>query len=285
MIHRATPQDVIAYGSGRALGRSRHAWRNRSGQRGSSGVGASAPFTPATLNPTWWLDERDQVGSPVSDWGDQSSGGLGDFAQASAANRPAVSSLNSLACLSAADVNDYMDCARTLSQVLSTTAFTLYIVCAAGTVTSASGTFGYNVAATLWGQTAGGSYGVGLQQDGSGGYRVVFSGTDGTYKHAYSANGSFALGATTANLVVVTMAASGVLTARCGSAAAGSSAAFGTPTAGWDITNQRLFRTYNLAAGETGLKIAEIVGFSSVLSGADDTNMRTYLGTKWGATV
>lgn len=45
MIHRASPQDVIAYGSGRSLGRMRGASRNRAMQRGSSGGGGAATPT------------------------------------------------------------------------------------------------------------------------------------------------------------------------------------------------------------------------------------------------
>ena len=65
MIHRASPQDVIAYGSGRALGRQRGAARNRSMQRGSSGGGAAAA-APWTLE--WDSDDATYSGSALTGW-------------------------------------------------------------------------------------------------------------------------------------------------------------------------------------------------------------------------
>lgn len=260
--------------------------RGRWGQK----LGGTPPpsFSPADVaGLSWWLDERDQVVVPgppdkVSDWGDQSTGGLNDFTQASVADRPVTGTVNGIAapeCVSA----DYLYCSRTLSQILSLTAFTVYIVSQPTTINTLSSTLGYNCN-TLWGQAASGFYGCGLQIDGAGtGYRGVFSINDGSYKTVRSADGSVSIGQPT--LVVVRMQQGSAVSIRVNGTALVSTA-FGTFAAAGNSQSQRIGQAYSVAFGSFFGNLASYVGYSSLIAdgSGDDTNIRSYLATTYGGT-
>lgn len=241
-------------------------------------------FSPDSIaSLSWWLDERDQVGSPVSDWGDQSSGGLNDLTQGTAANRPAVGSINGVAAPDFAST-DWLDCARTQSQILSITDFTMYVVVQPDTVAALNTTTGIT-GNVVWGQAGvGGFIGLALQVDGAGtGRRAVFTANDGAGKNARSLDGSIVLGA--ANLIAIRMRSGTDIQCRAG-ASANQTTAFGTYAAGGNTQSQRLGL---FSAGSTALdaRVGSLIGYAAYIAdgSAEDTSIRSYLSTKYGCAV
>lgn len=101
-------------------------------------------WTPAALGSrlTLWLDQRDQVSvsGAYSDWGDQSPGGNQDFTQGTAGNRPAEGAeINGFSAPSFDGSSDSMG-SSLLSAFISASAYHVFVVLRAKTISGTNGT-------------------------------------------------------------------------------------------------------------------------------------------------
>ncbi len=246
------------------------------------------PFSPADVaGLVMWHDVRDQVvvtGPPdrISDWGDQV--GTWDFTQATSGNRPLVGAINSV---QAPDMtgSSIMNTSTVWQGLFngSLNACTIYIVCRPTAIAAGSGTFGYNCN-TLIGQTVSGNIGIGLQQDGLGGYRAVASMSVSGFAHCYSGNSEVNL---SGNTLVQFTYGSGSMRLRVNNKPTGTPVARGAMSAASvNAQGVRIGLAYNLAAATyfTG-QIGSILVYAAEITGADDTAIRAYLASIYGVIV
>jgi hypothetical protein len=285
VLHRASLRDVIYYasplrGDRRALGRDRRSARNRSMQRGSGG---GAPgFSPASLSPSWWLDDRGQTtvaGPKISAWDDQSTGGLNDVSNATDAIRPLVGTLNSLQCPDFNGSSFLLGTTRNITQVLSAAAWTVYVVVNADTITAANTTDGVTGKA-IFGQDASGYLGLALQIDGAGtGYRAVHTVFDTGNRHARSLDGSVLLATNT--LIVARLTTTVQIRVGAADNVVGD-ACSGVPVGG----RTQGIRVGSAYTGLTGLdgRLGTVLGFDTLIAdgSANDLLIRAYLAAKYG---
>lgn len=244
-------------------------------------AGASAAWTPADLGAkvTLWLDERDIVGDPVSDWGDQSAGGTTDFTQGTAGKRPAGGrTLNGLAGIDCVS-NDYLDSAAQFQTVFSASSLWLDVIFVpdATGATDASGVTSWS---TLFGNSSGGYFALGVQQDGSGGYQCKFYHYDGSADYVRSAVGSVTLGA--GNLIRIRHEG-GNLYAKANDTAESAPVASGNTSAAGLTLGLRMGSTYTGGAGYDG-GIFAVLGGSTQLSAGERASLDAYWATQYGVT-
>ncbi len=296
MLHRASLRDVIDYaaplrGDRRALGRDRGAVRDRSMRRGSSGGGAAAAFTPASIASTkFWHDDRDIISSAgdITDWYDQ----LGavanvDYTQATSGNRMHTGrTVNALPVLDAnlSTGSDFMSVpVVTFDDVFD--AGEMWVDCIAVFDAGASGTSatGLSGVQTIIGNASGGWWSIAYIQDGVGGYTAQFYLWDTAARKVYGANGSIVVGTP---VLIRVRHQGGNIYCKVGSSAESAPVACGNVAAG-GLTSLalRIFQTYTAAGfGIDGAFIADAGGTTPPTAG-ERAQLDAYWAAEYGVAV